>query len=101
MGTARDHRDLDPRAQELRAEVAADTARPHHHDVHETYDTLRPSHGIARTTRGDRHRARRRASPESSVAELIVGRVGAAGVGVQRARLRGGMGSAVLYLAWL
>src|SRR5207247_2081686 len=40
---ARDHRDLDARAQELRAEVAADATRPHDHDVHETYDTLRAS----------------------------------------------------------
>src|SRR4029453_16764490 len=40
---ARDHRDLDARAQELRAEVTADATRPHHHDVHETYDTLRAS----------------------------------------------------------
>jgi len=43
MGAARDHRDALARALELRAEVPADTARAHHHDVHDTYDTLRGS----------------------------------------------------------
>src|SRR5207302_3756409 len=43
MRPARDHGHPHPGALELRAEIAADTARPHHHDVHDTYDTLRGS----------------------------------------------------------
>src|SRR4029450_5762178 len=40
---ARHHRQRGAPTQELRAEIAADATRPHHHDVHETYDTLRAS----------------------------------------------------------
>ena len=40
---ARDEGDLLAGALELRAEVPADPTGPHHHDVHDTYDTLRGS----------------------------------------------------------
>jgi len=43
MGAARDQGHPLAGALELRAEIPADTAGPHHHDVHDTYDTLRGS----------------------------------------------------------
>jgi myo-inositol-1(or 4)-monophosphatase len=43
VGAARDQGHPLAGPLELRAEVPADTARPHHHDVHDTYDTLRGS----------------------------------------------------------
>src|SRR5215469_5816739 len=43
MRPARDHGDPLARTLELRTEVSADTAGAHHHDVHDTYHTLRGS----------------------------------------------------------